>query len=76
MWTKRRIIMDGDKTPRCKFFVSKGSGVRCDRPSRAYTAKKNGFDMGRVDCCINHKRKIEEQGFAMLLLDRRKRRAA
>ena len=74
MWSKRP--KPGGKGLRCKIIVqglARGYSHECSRPARRYQCEKNGFDLGLIDCCINHCAVHERQGITMILIDRRKR---
>lgn len=76
MWSKRP--KPGGKGVRCKIVVAgiaRGYSHECDRPARRYACEKNGFDLGIIDCCKNHRAMHEKQGITMNLMDRRKRAA-
>lgn len=63
---------------RCKIVVARGYSRRawsqiCGRKAKRYACQKNGYDLGFIDCCEQHKALREKQGIAMRWIDRRKR---
>jgi hypothetical protein len=78
MWSKRPKL--GAKGLRCKILIL-DAGKRayfCERPARRYACSKKGldgsvYDLGTIDCCVNHARKVERQGVTLMLMDRRRK---
>lgn len=77
MWGKRKEVKAGDKKLRCKVQVTYNKGfIACDRPAKRYACEKRGYDLGVIECCINHARLHEKQGISMNVIDRRTGRVA
>ena len=78
MWSKRPAM--GGKGLRCKIHVQRdGSLTPCDWPARRYGQQVKAFwkeneilDVGTIDCCIGHSRKLWSQGVILTLIDRRR----
>ena len=78
MWSKRP--RPGGHGLRCKIHVARfGGSEKCDRPARRYGQQVKSFwnngelmDVGCIDCCQNHARKLMDQGVILTLIDRRR----
>lgn len=78
MWSK--VPRPGGKGLRCTIHVQRGVDMeRCDRPARRYGQEVRAFwdadriqDLGCIDCCKEHARKLQSQGFILTIVDRRR----
>ena len=78
MWSK--TPKPGGKGLRCKIHVQRnGELVPCDRPAKRYGQTVKAFwddsqplDVGTIDCCMGHARKLENQGVTLTKVDRRR----
>lgn len=83
MWSKRP--KSGGKGLRCKIAVARTKGIEswrtllyCDRPARRYGQQVKAYwqegqilDVGIIDCCQEHARRLQNQGVILTLIDRR-----
>jgi hypothetical protein len=78
VWGRCPKVRPEDKTLQCKIVVARGYGRRgwsyiCGRKAKRYACEKNGYNLGLIDCCVNHKALHEKQGIVMRWIDRRKK---
>jgi hypothetical protein len=76
MWSKRRPIAEGDTRPRCKTPVRRQNDYepcgRVARPIRIFTGEQL---LEECNACLTHTKKLEQRGFRVEHVDRRKEKA-
>ncbi len=76
VWSSR--VRLADTGPRCKIVIAK-MGFACNRPAFRYsqTVEKHGelYNLGIIECCVNHRKMHEKQGITMTRVYVRKRKS-